>query len=233
MPDGGRSFVGVGVFTVPEAARLAGVPMASIRRWTFGDPRRDAAPALVRQLPRVDGQDALGFYNLVEVLFLRDLTRQGVSWPAIRRAAERAQQVLRDDHPLATRRIFHTDGRGLFLEVAGETGDRRLLDLLAGNYAMLEVLERSFTKALHFDAPGGHASLWRPVNDLERVVVDPARNFGRPTDHETGVPTDVLAAALVAEGGDAARVARWWGVPVEAVEQAAAFEVHFGLRRAA
>ena len=73
----------------------------------------------------------------------------------------------------------------------------------------------------------------RIFEGLERVVVDPARNFGRPTDNDTGVPTDVLAAALVAEGGDAARVARWWGVPVEAVEQAAEFEVRFGLRHAA
>ena len=233
MPDGGQKFIGVGIFTVPEAARLTGVPATSIRRWAFGDPRGQAGAPLIRQLPKLHGQDALGFYNLVEVLFLRDLTQQGVSWPTIRRAAEQARAVLHDDHPLATRRIFHTDGRGLFLEVANETGDRMLLDLLAGNYAMFEMLERSFTKSLSFDGPSGHASLWRPANDLERIVVDPARSFGRPIDHETGVPTDVLASALVAERGDAAQVARWWDVPQAAVEQAAEFEVRFGLRRAA
>lgn len=227
MPDGG-DFLGVGLYTVPEAARLARVSPSRIRRWVFG---RGGAPTLERQLPPVEGQDALGFYNLVEALFIRDLSTQGVGWPTIRKAVERAREVIGDAHPFAVSRL-HTDGRDVFLEVAEETGDRQLLNLVNGNFAMLDVLERSFKRTITFDGPGGRASEWRPEPDLD-VVLDPRRRFGRPIVSGTGVPTDVLASALVAEKGNVERVARWWQVPAEAVRQAAEFEVRFGLRRAA
>lgn len=227
VPDGGN-FIGVGLYTVPEAARLTRVSPSRIRRWVFG---RGGAAALERQLPPVEGQDALGFYNLVEALFIRDLSTQGVSWPTIRKAAERARDVIGDAHPFAAGRL-HTDGRSVFLEVAQETGDRQLLNLVDGNFAMLDVLERSFTRTVTFAGPEGRASEWRPEPDLD-VVLDPQRRFGRPIINGTGVPTDVLASALVAEKGNLERVARWWQVPAEAVRQAAEFEVRYGLRRAA
>ncbi len=228
MPDGGN-FVGVGLYTIPEAARLSGVAPSRIRRWVFGP---DGRTPLFRQLPRLDGQDALGFYNLVEVLFVRDLIAQGVTWHSIRRAIELARAAMREDHPFAARKL-HTDGRTVFLEAANESGDRQLLNLIDGNFAMFDVLERSFLKTVTFDGPEGRANTWRPQETLDRIVVDPARSFGRPIDRDTGIPTDVLATALKSEKGDAERVARWWKVPVEAVHQAAEFEVRLGLRVAA
>lgn len=228
MPDGGN-FVGVGLYTIPEAARLSGVAPARIRQWVYG---QGGAATLQPQLPPVGGQNAIGFYNLVEILYVRDLAAQGVTWRTIKKAAERARSVMQDTHPFAMRHL-HTDGRGLFLETAKETGDRQLLNLVDGNFAMLEVLERSFVRTIAFDGPGDRASTWQPLGNLDRIIVDPTRKFGRPIDRETGVPTDVLASALVAEQGNADRVARWWQVPVEAVQQAAEFEVRFGLRRAA
>ena len=77
MPDGGQ-IAGIGVFTVSEAARLTRVPATSVRRWVFG--RRQQRSVLSPELPAQDGQEALGFLNLVEVLFLRDLRAQGVRW---------------------------------------------------------------------------------------------------------------------------------------------------------
>jgi len=45
------------------------------------------------QLPRVDSQDVIGFYDLVEVLYTSDLATQGVTWQTIRKAAESARSV--------------------------------------------------------------------------------------------------------------------------------------------
>jgi hypothetical protein len=47
------------------------------------------------------------------------------------------------------------------------------------------------------------------------------------------MPTEVLAASLIAEHNDIDRVARIWEVPVDAVRQAAEFEVSLGFRHAA
>jgi uncharacterized protein (DUF433 family) len=55
------------------------------------------------------------------------------------------------------------------------------------------------------------------------VVVDPARVFGRPIVVEGGVPTEVLADAVRAEGSPA-RVAKLYEVPLAAVQDALTFE---------
>jgi uncharacterized protein (DUF433 family) len=216
---------------VPEAARLTRVPAPRIRHWVFG---KGGQAALHPELPAQDGQEAIGFLNLIEVVFLRDLRAQGVSFGAIRRAAELAQQYLKRPHPFANGQFFvHTDGKNLLLQVVNETGDKSLVDLASGNGAWLQVLERSFTRSIRFEGSEGNASQWQPDASASRVVIDPQRKFGRPIDNETGVPTDILADALRAENGNAARVAKWWDVPIEAVEQAAEFEIRLGLRRAA
>lgn len=228
MPDGGN-YIGVGIFTVPDAARLSGVAANRVRRWVFG---RGGTAVIEPQLPRQDGRDAIGFYNLIEVLFIQDLTHQHVGFGTIRKLIEHARNSLNDAHPFAVKRL-HVSGREIFLETATETGDRHLLNLTNGNFAMLDVLERSFQRSIAFGGPDGRASEWRPYPNLDRIVVDPKRKFGRPIDSETGMPTDVLAASLVAEHNDAKRVARLWDVPLEAVLQAAEFEVNLGLRQTA
>jgi uncharacterized protein (DUF433 family) len=228
MPDG-SSYLGIGVFTVPDASRLSGVPAGRLRRWVFG---RGGAAVVEPQLPPQDGRDVLGFYNLIEVLFIQDLTRQHVGFSTIRKLIERARKELKDAHPFAIKRL-HVSGRDLFLETATETADRHLLSLTNGNFAMLDVLERAFQRSITFAGMDGHASEWRPSPTLDRIVIDPARKFGRPIDRETGMPTEVLAASLIAEHNDIDRVARIWEVPVDAVRQAAEFEVSLGFRHAA
>jgi uncharacterized protein (DUF433 family) len=58
-----------------------------------------------------------------------------------------------------------------------------------------------------------------------RVVLDPERSFGKPIDAEAGVPTRALCDAALAGGGQSpAVVAEWFGVPLEAVQAAVAFE---------
>jgi uncharacterized protein (DUF433 family) len=228
MPDGG-DYVGVGIFTVPDAARLSGVAASRLRRWVYG---RGGAAVIEPQLPAEAGREALGFYNLIEILFIQDLARQHVGFGAIRKLIQRARNQLKDAHPFATRRL-HVSGRELFLETATETGDRHLLNLTSGNFAMLEVLEHAFQRSITFGGPGDHASEWRPYPSLDRIVIDPARKFGRPIDRETGMLTEILAASLIAERGDVDRVARLWEVPAEAVRQAAEFEVNLGYRHAA
>lgn len=228
MPDG-DNVIGMGVYTVQAAARLTRVPPARIRAWVFG---QGGQPTIIPELDPVDGQEALSFVNLIEVLFLRDLRGERVSLQAIRRMAEIARLVLAAPHPFATHR-FHTDGRTIFIETARETLDRSLVNLSDGNGAMLEVLERSFRRSVAFKGVDGMASAWQPSDALTRIVLDPRRQFGQPIDRESGVPTEVLAAALKAEQGNVDRVASWWEVPVEAVREAAEFEMLLHRRQAA
>jgi len=221
--------VGQGVYPVPMAARLLRVSPAKVKAWVYGI---GGEAVLTPELDAEGGQEALSFVNLIEVLFLSDLRGHGVSLQSIRAMLARAKQVLELEHPFAMQ-SFHTDGKAIWMETANETGDRGLVDLTDGNGAMLDVLERFFRKSVSFDLASGHANVWRPSADQPRIVLDPTRRFGRPIDNATGVPADVLAEALKAEGGDVARVAAIWEVDPEAVEQAAEFELQFSRRLAA
>lgn len=152
---------------------------------------------------------------------------KGVSAIAVRRAIVEASKLVDDERPLSTTK-FKTDGRDIFLEIVGEDGNTRLVDILRKQYAFQKVIEQSL-KDVEFDgiAPGR----WWPASRARGIVVDPARSFGQPIDEETGVPTAILAAALTAEGSMEA-AARAWRVKPSAVKRAIDFETAL-LQRAA
>jgi uncharacterized protein (DUF433 family)/DNA-binding transcriptional MerR regulator len=224
--DDGK-LVGIGLYTVPEAARLTGVPRQTIRRWLLGyrTGRDGAAPGLPPvwhgQVPRIDGTVGLGFLDLMELRFVRAFRQHGVSLAVIRQTAERARDIFQRDHPF-TRTRFLTDGRWIFAETVEETGETALLNLARSQYAFQDVIKPSLYKSIRF-SDDGEAVTWFPQWPKKQVLVDPRRSFGRPIVVHGGVPTETLARAVAAEGSEQ-RVARWYEVPVESVKAAVAFE---------
>ncbi len=221
------NILGVGLYSVPEAARLTRVPAGKIRGWINGYSQRLEAgkrsvPLIHRQIPTVENKPALGFLDLLEVKFVNWLISYGVSWKTIRIAADRARDQLHYEHPFALAR-FHTDGKAIFLETQEETGDRKLNDLTKNNFAMYEILEDSFREGIEFNREG-IASIWRPSKRSPQIVLDPGRSFGRPIDDPSGIPTEVLADAYKAEGSFE-RVGAWYGVSAATVRAAVEFEL--------
>src|SRR5688572_17347374 len=106
-----QSLLGVGVYTVPEAARLTGVSAPRIRRWLTGytftsrAAHRSSAPVWERQIVSSGGELVLSFRDLLEVRFVDAFRRHGVGWKMIRLAAERAAEIIEDSHPFSTRRF--------------------------------------------------------------------------------------------------------------------------------
>lgn len=221
-----NEFVGVGLYTIPEAARFTRIPANKIRGWINGyggrSPSRERPAAIIRrQIPSLEGKPALGFLDLIEVRFVNWLLGYGVSWKTIRQAAALARDTLKHEHPFALAN-FHTDGKGVFLETQKDTGDRMLLDLVKNNFAMYDVLEQSFRAGIEFGS--GVAARWRPPSDYAAIVLDPLRSFGQPIDENSGVPTATLFDAYRAEGSFE-RVAEWYDVTIETVRAAVAFEL--------
>ncbi len=220
-------WLGVGIFSVPEAARLTRVPTRRIRRWLCGyefkssGALRESPPVINGELPIVDGQLALGFRDLLEVRFVDAFRRHGVSWPVIRRSAEAAAHVIGNDHPFSTRR-FKTDGRRIFAELLRQTGDPALLDLADSQYVIRDVISPRLYAGIAFSDSDLPIS-WHPDPKLKHVVVDPRYSFGRPIVMPAGIPTQVLAsAAKSAESMD--EVAAWYDIPRRLVREAVQFE---------
>jgi len=219
LPD----LIGVGIYSVSEAARLAEVEPRRIRSWVqFHAPRMSTAKGSnALRLPDIEGHTALSFRDLIEVRFIRHFLRAGVSWRIIRQAAGEVRRDLLggDDHRL----LYSTDGVTVFASAMAENGDRHARDLIGNQYVLLHVLSDSIRS--EFDLEGGDLiRAWHPRPETPLVLLDPNRSFGRPIVTD-GVPTRTLADALVAEDGHAARVAALYATSEDAVRQAAAFEL--------
>lgn len=222
-----QPLLGVGIYTVPEAARITKVRPARIRRWLRGYEFRSpggtrTSPAVWEpELPEVEGSLALGFRDLIEVRFVDAFRSHGVSWKTLRLAAERASEILQDTHPFSTKR-FKTDGRRIFAELVSETGEELLLDLVKSQYGFRQVIGPHLYEGLEFDDSRG-AVRWYPLPGSRRVVIDPAISFGQPVVHPESVPTAILAKAAQVEPS-IDRVARWYEVDPQAVRDAVDYE---------
>lgn len=220
-----NDLIGVGLYTVPEVARLTGVSPARIRRWLRGyhyryhGEERWSDPLWHSQLPEFDDVLSLGFRDLAEIRVVDSLVQARLSLTTVRTAMIRAREILQDERPFTTGR-FRTDGRSIFLEIAQQAEDSVLLDLLRNQYGMKRVLEPSF-KDLDYEEDV--AVRWWPMSHKHQVVIDPKRCFGAPIVAEGGVTTSVLTDAVVAEGSIKA-AARYYDVDERAVRDALLFE---------
>lgn len=221
-----HQLLGVGVYTVADASRLTKIPRQRIQRWIDGNPRnyrgqdRLDPPLITKQLPKLDGETVIGFLNLMELRFIDAFRRHNVSLQAIRMASRKAAERFGDDHPLCSRRFF-TDGKTIFADVAYDTGEQELLDLVKDQYAFRSVLQPYLEKGLEF--AGDDLVRWRPAMGGGKVVLDPDRSFGQPITEGDGVPTSRLYEAFCA-GDSLASIARWYQISETVVSAAIDYE---------
>jgi uncharacterized protein (DUF433 family) len=217
--------IGIGFYTVPEAARLIKAPARNIRRWLGGYSHNNKgivtkiSPLWTPQLPRFDERLEIGFRDLIELRFVQAFLDAGLGLKTIRNCLERARDCVNDDRPFSTRR-FKTDGRTIFLESLRTSGESELLDLKSQQYSFKQVVESTFRD---LDISDDAVGRWRPYKGKDSIVIDPGRAFGQPIVAAFGVPTIVLAQSVEAEGS-VERVARIYDVSTETVRDAVKFE---------
>lgn len=218
-------FVGVGLYSFPEAARIIGTSPRTLRQWaktyryTVRGVEYTRHPVIDRRLA---DEDVLTFLELIELLFVRLFRSQGVSMGVIRKAARVAAQRFDTPYPFAVRR-FDTDGKSIFATLADQPGEQLVTeDLARGQYVFREVVHPYFRK-LDYRGSAEALKFW-PLDRDGRVVLDPRRHFGAPIDDETGVPTKALYDAVTAGGQSHETVAQWFDVPLAAVKAAVIYE---------
>ena len=219
----GKRLLTTGVYTLPEAARLTGVPSANIRRWTLGyfffrdGQRRWSSPLVPPQLNAVEGVSALSFLDLQELRLLHMFRERGASWQTLRIAHDRAKALIGHHHPFSTGR-FKSAGREILSEVALSESDRALENIVSRQLVFKRFIA-PYLRGLEFDE--NIVIRWYPRRD-RRVIIDPKRSFGQPVVRE-GVPTRVLARSVRSEKS-VERVARWYDVAASSVRAAVEFE---------
>lgn len=225
MRENGFRFIGWGVYTISEAARLTNIPVLRIRRWVKGyeyrveDEMRRSEPIVEPTFALIDEISAISFLDLVEIRFVNAYLEHGVTWAYLRRAYGKAASIVGHPRPFSTRK-FRTDGRRILTEIEGTGRSRSTLDIEAGQMGFWPMIA-PFYKQLDFDAD--EASRWWPLPD-RRVVIDPQRNFGQPIVARDGIPTRTLYRAFLAEDRSVAEVASWYGISRQSVNAAIEFE---------
>jgi hypothetical protein len=192
-------WIGSGLYTIAEAARLTGISEGRVRRWmrgyTFqrrGEPRTSPPVVLGEYAATDSGTIALSFVDLIEVRFVDAFLKKGVKWPVLRKAHDKAANELGVDHPFATRK-FSTDGHTILTRI----GESAIIDIAGGQLGFYRILKRYLVKGLDFR--GQLAIRWWPLGKRRSVVIDAARSFGQPIVSKEGVPTAVLHHAYLAE----------------------------------
>lgn len=211
-----NSRLGVGLYSVADAARILGAHSARIRQWC-----RESQGLIPGTLRRDDG--LITFQELMELHFIKMFRDEGVSLETIRIASEKAASRYHSACPFSVKR-FDTDGTAIFATLQKETPKKVLVEDIAKGQYVFEKVMRPFFRKLEYGKNVDLVRYW-PLSKTGRIVLDPQRKFGKPIDSETGVPTHVIADALSAGGGQSpAVVARWLGIPLAAVRKAAQFE---------
>jgi hypothetical protein len=240
-------WIGVGIYTIAEAARLTGISVGRVRRWMKGytfhkhGEKRVSLPVVQGHYAAAeDGQTALSFADLIEVRCVHAFLEAGVSWKTLRMAHTRAVNLLGVDHPFATQRFF-TDGHTILTKL----DEQSILDIVGNQLAFNRILDRYLKGVLEFvdQIP----IRWWPMGRHRAVVIDATRSFGQPIIDTEGVPTTVLYRAYRAESGEQSsspsnggegvssnfvsdpsaisRVANWFGVEKRSVRTAIEYEL--------
>jgi len=219
------TFVGKGIYSVSEAARLTGVSTGCIRRWLKGYQFRTntgkhaSPPVWSSDYPEIGGKLALSFLDLVEIRFVNAFLKEGVSWPTLRKAAIKAREIVENKHPFCTQK-FVTDGREIFIELYEKENERSLVEITKSQRYFEKVI-RPYLKNLEFIAD--EPIQWWPIGKRRQVLIDPKRSFGNPIVPKWGIPTSVLFQAFNATGS-AKEVANWYETDIKSVQDAVLFE---------
>jgi uncharacterized protein (DUF433 family) len=200
-----------GIFTPQDAAALLHERPEAVRRWAFGYTRKRQGrtvhhpPLIKHELPSMEGEPALTFVEVVEMLYIRAFQRAGASWSLIREAACVAARLYDSDHPFALRQVY-VDPHSVYAALREADGSESLVQLSGHGQQAFPALVKPYLDQIDFDV-NQVASRWWPLGRLAGVMVDPRHAFGAPVLENSGIRTEVLRAAFVAEGGASREVA--------------------------
>lgn len=189
--------IGKGIYTIPEAARLAQVPSARITRWLSGYERSGISypPLWESELHIPDNElpSSVSFADLMEAKVIAAFYRHGVQIQTVRKAIEIARELFKLERPFSSEK-FQTDGKRIFIDLQNTiSDDKGLMDVVSNQRAFREIIQPTF-KNIDFEQSA--AVRWWPLGKKKHIVVDPTRSLGRPIESSTGVPIDSLIDAL-------------------------------------
>ena len=212
------------VYGLTQVDELLGLRAGTARRWIDGYVRRDRAyPPVVRLT--TTGEDLVTWGEFTETRLLAEFRDAGVPMVHLRPAVERLRQIFETAYPLALARPYlDARGRELVMQVQRETELAQPLQLVVvrNNQLLLSEAANKFVQSADFGTAGVVQRI-RPWSQLDRVWLDPLRQFGVPTVRS--VPTAVIAEQFRA-GDPLDFIAHAYELSDEDISQALRYELY-------
>jgi len=170
------------VYGIVEAAGLLGLRPDRTRAWLDGYERSGTSyPPVVR--PQATGSEVVTWGEFVELGYLREYRRKGVSLQRLRPVIDELRRELGTPYPLATAQPF-LYGKELVLELQERHDVPRAIAIVirSGQQIMLTDSADRFFRKVEFDPHGdGAAKKIHPAGRASPVVIDPLVRFGNPS----------------------------------------------------
>ncbi len=215
-------------YPIAEAARLVGLSPGQVKRWLQGyefayrtkeQPRlrHSMKPPVVPQRQRRQSSYA-SFLDIIDLLLVKKLVKQGISLQQARLEIDEAKEVLGMNH--LGYETFFTLGRKVFLQ----TSSSSILALSTGGQMAIDRFIRDLGHQIEFDEETKLAIRWYPLHPDRRVVVDPFVSFGRPVIAGRRVTTSNIYDFFVSENEKVEVVCEWMDLKQAQVKSAVKLE---------
>jgi uncharacterized protein (DUF433 family)/DNA-binding transcriptional MerR regulator len=220
-------YLGKGIYTISQVAQITKIDPSRVRRWikgyTFSKSTNNYKnPPMFSTDYKYDSSDVIvSFLDFMEILFIDSFTQFGISLQSIRKAAQIASRLFSSSHPFAMKKIF-TDGKSILAQIAEESGESDLIDLLKKQYQLEDILLPYLYECIDFNKLDLATKFW-PLGKQSSIVLDPNRSLGQPIIHKYNVRTNVLYD-LAKHGNTIKDIAEWYEIDEISIQNAIDFE---------
>ncbi len=218
------------IYNPAYVSRLIDLSTGRVKRWLQGYEysyiSNDSGEEVWRHKDPVIGREDsdvpnyASFLDLIDLLFVKQFLKKGLSLQKIRKALNEAQALAGGHH--FAQRMFFTDGKNIYMQVRDDANS--LLELLSGGHWVISQFIKELAQQIEFDEPSGFAAKWFPLGKTGLVVIDPKVSFGRPTIIGKNISTDNIYDYYLGENENISKVCKWLDLSQDQVNAAIKFE---------
>lgn len=186
-------YIGIGVYTLQEAALYSGASSHKLSRWLYGT--KETAPIIKSQFY---DEHLVSFLDLIQAKAINHARKLGISMQKIREAINTVKKDYDMDFPLAyNKALVEFDNQLLFqnrdtqeiIQVTGKPKHQKMIpDIIKG-----------FMQDLEFNVEGKAIKYTPFVSNGIKITLNPKVQFGQPLVGNTGYRADILYKAYLAE----------------------------------